>query len=106
MHNGVSSCRCADRALYLHLFLHARGVLSAAIRLNHIGPYAAQQLLLHSVQSIIEREMGRYRIAQNCIERSDDPVANVLASQPASTWPLGELLTVRHDLQHSRIFNS
>ena len=25
---------------------------------------------------------------------------------PATTWPLGELLMSRHDMQHSRIFNS
>ena len=25
---------------------------------------------------------------------------------PGTTWPLGELLMARHDLQHSRIFNS
>jgi urease accessory protein len=25
---------------------------------------------------------------------------------PATTWPLGEILGARHDLQHSRIFNS
>lgn len=27
-------------------------------------------------------------------------------SGPATTWPLGEILMARHDLQHSRIFNS
>ncbi len=25
---------------------------------------------------------------------------------PAMTWPLGELLMGRHDMQHTRIFNS
>jgi urease accessory protein len=25
---------------------------------------------------------------------------------PATTWPLGEILSARHDLLHSRIFNS
>ena len=25
---------------------------------------------------------------------------------PATMWPLGEILTARHDLLHSRIFNS
>lgn len=25
---------------------------------------------------------------------------------PATTWPLGEILAARHDMQHSRIFNS
>jgi hypothetical protein len=39
---------------------------------------------------------------------SEDPWAwqDEAESGPATTWPLGELLMARHDLQHSRIFNS
>src|ERR1700679_1076781 len=29
-----------DRGAHLHLFLHARGMLSAAVRMNILGPYA------------------------------------------------------------------
>ena len=38
-----------ERGAHLHLFLHARGVLSAAVRMN-VGPYAVQQLLLYAVR--------------------------------------------------------
>jgi urease accessory protein len=31
---------------------------------------------------------------------------NVDEQLPATTWPLGEILAARHDLLHSRIFNS
>lgn len=30
-----------ERGAHLHLFLHARGVLSAAVRMNLVGTYAA-----------------------------------------------------------------
>lgn len=49
-----------ERSQFLHLFLCARGVLSAAVRINLIGPYAAQQLLLHAVRPIVKAE------ATNC----------------------------------------
>ncbi|KZW04368.1 urease accessory protein UreF [Exidia glandulosa HHB12029] len=89
-----------DRALYLHLFLHARGLLSAAIRLNTIGPYAAQQMLLHSVRPLIDHEISTHRAP---LSHSDD---DILGTNPTCTWPLGEILAARHDMQHSRIFNS
>ncbi|EJD53969.1 urease accessory protein UreF [Auricularia subglabra TFB-10046 SS5] len=103
-----------DRTLYLHLFLHARGVLSAAIRLNTIGPYAAQQLLLHSVRPLLDAELERHRLRASQVPETPTDTdtgagtaeASIVASNPACTWPLGEILAARHDLQHSRIFNS
>lgn len=92
-----------DRTLYLHLFLHARGLLSAAIRLNTIGPYAAQHILLHSVRPLIDRELEVHRNRTVSIGTSDE---DILSAEPACTWPLGEILAARHDTQHSRIFNS
>ncbi|KAL1686260.1 UreF-domain-containing protein [Schizophyllum commune] len=96
------------RAVHLHLFLHARGLLSAAVRLNALGPYAAQQLLLHSVRPLVEGEAGRWltngkhpSAADVALEDAVDPITG-----PVNTWPLGEILAARHDLQHSRIFNS
>jgi urease accessory protein len=45
--------RCAnthiERGTHMHLFLHARGVLSAAVRINIVGQYAVQQFLPHAV---------------------------------------------------------
>ncbi|KAF8524608.1 UreF-domain-containing protein [Hysterangium stoloniferum] len=89
-----------DRSLYLHLFLHARGLLSAAIRMNVIGPYAAQQLLLHAIKPLVE----------GCVKHGYLPIPEkgdiAQVEGPTNTWPLGEILATRHDLQHSRVFNS
>jgi urease accessory protein len=94
----------ADRSLHLHLFLHARSLLSAAVRLNTIGPYASQQLLLHVIRPIVNVEFDKVKgIRTYPVEMTRDE--GVLAG-PAATWPLGEILASRHDLQHSRIFNS
>jgi urease accessory protein len=93
-----------DRSLYLHLFLHARSLLSAAVRLNTIGPYASQQLLLHVIRPIVDVEFDNVKgIRTYPGEMTKDE--GVLVG-PATTWPLGEILASRHDLQHSRIFNS
>jgi urease accessory protein len=95
-----------DRSAHLHLFLHARGVLSAAVRLNILGPYAAQQLLLHAVRHVVDDALGS--TAHLISGALRDEVDLELADErlPATTWPLGEILAARHDLLHSRIFNS
>lgn len=97
-----------ERSQYLHLFLQARSVLSASVRLNIIGPYAAQQLLLHAVRPLVEDEMSRRKhltTGLRAIKEHTAPEDHALHG-PAMTWPLGEILAARHDLQHSRIFNS
>ncbi|PIL37366.1 hypothetical protein GSI_01059 [Ganoderma sinense ZZ0214-1] len=104
---GLSS----DRSQYLHLFLQARSVLSSSVRLNTIGPYAAQQLLLHAVRPLVDYEMAQCKhltagllpspTGDESENANDDEIRG-----PAMTWPLGEILAARHDLQHSRIFNS
>ncbi|KAG6850896.1 hypothetical protein H0H93_006722 [Arthromyces matolae] len=94
------------RSQYLHLFLHARSLLSASVRLNDIGPYLAQQLLMHTVRPLITKEAKRCKDLRSGLL---DDVANEFDENihgPANTWPLGEILAARHDLQHSRIFNS
>ncbi|KAJ7228331.1 hypothetical protein GGX14DRAFT_612237, partial [Mycena pura] len=100
-----------DRTQHLHLYLHARALLSAAVRLNAIGPYAAQQLLLHAVGGLVDAEIRKCaRLRTGMLHDEDD--SNPSASWddtrdgPTNTWPLGEILAARHDLQHSRIFNS
>ncbi|KAF8592175.1 hypothetical protein K439DRAFT_1626195 [Ramaria rubella] len=101
----------AERSQYLHLFLHARGLLSAAIRMNIIGPYAAQQLLLHAVRPLVESQMTQCRHLHTALTSDDEVRTEIYDSGmnlggPANTWPLGEILASRHDLQHSRVFNS
>ncbi|KAI1796153.1 hypothetical protein LXA43DRAFT_880476 [Ganoderma leucocontextum] len=108
---GLSS----ERSQYLHLFLQARGSLSSSVRLNTIGPYAAQQLLLHAVRPLVDSEITRCKHLMTglCILPSARPLGHAQGDLdedeirgPAMTWPLGEILAGRHDLQHSRIFNS
>lgn len=95
-----------DRGAHLHLFLHARGVLSAAVRMNILGPYAAQQLLLHAVKPLLcEAISSTAHLVSGALKEEIYP--ELRAEQlPATTWPLGEILSARHDLLHSRIFNS
>jgi urease accessory protein len=102
-----------ERSQFLHLFLCARGVLSAAVRMNICGPYAAQQLLLHAVRPIVDAETSRCAGLRTGVSRPLSTMDAVcfdeemmINSGPAMTWPLGEILAARHDLQHSRVFNS
>ncbi|KAJ3806383.1 hypothetical protein F5876DRAFT_50155 [Lentinula aff. lateritia] len=90
-----------ERSLYLHTFLHARALLSASVRLNEIGPYTAQRVLAHVARGVIAAEVDRCA----CL-RTGSGDAGGLREGPANTWPLGEILAARHDLLHSRIFNS
>lgn len=95
-----------DRAQYLHLFLHARSLLSASVRLNDIGPYGAQQILLHVLRPLITAEAERCHELRTELFQTKETGFDVTIQGPANTWPLGEILASRHDLQHSRIFNS
>lgn len=83
--------------------------------MNTLGPYAAQQLLLHSVRPLVTTELSRctnlrtgIRLpSPDQIEGETEFDSDILTAEgPATTWPLGEILAARHDLQHSRVFNS
>ncbi|KAH9947162.1 UreF-domain-containing protein [Amylocystis lapponica] len=95
-----------ERSQFLHLFLQARSILSASVRLNTLGPYGAQQLLLHVIRPLVEAETARCKDLRTGYKRIPDDDFDETVSGPATTWPLGEILAVRHDLLHSRIFNS
>lgn len=95
-----------DRGAHLHLFLHARGVLSAAVRMNILGPYAAQQLLLHAVRPLLSEAMSSTAHLVSGALREEHLPELAAEQLPSTTWPLGEILSARHDLLHSRIFNS
>ena len=100
----------AARSMHLHLFLQARAILSSAVRLNLVGPYAAQRLLLSGVRPIVAEALAswqrRHPAKQRHSTESDDDDDDDDESGPATTWPLGEILAARHDQLHSRIFNS
>ena len=61
---------------------------------------------MYDVKSIVddafdrERNVGCNHDNSEDIEDDDDDIG------PATTWPLIELLSSRHDLLHTRIFNS
>ena len=95
-----------ERGAHLHLFLHARGVLSAAVRMNIVGPYAAQQLLLHAVRRVVDDALRSTAHLVSGALRDELETEHADERFPATTWPLGEILAARHDLLHSRIFNS
>ncbi|WRT68266.1 uncharacterized protein IL334_005242 [Kwoniella shivajii] len=126
-----------DRSIHLHLFLHARSLLSSAVRLNLIGPYLSSQLLLNPFRQIIDDQvilLQREGCTTGLLSLETHPTKMSLPDLesegetipkthledeeefwkwteeaekgPSTTWPLGEILMARHDLQHSRIFNS
>ncbi|KAK4701028.1 urease accessory protein, partial [Phenoliferia sp. Uapishka_3] len=87
----------------LFLFLHARSLLSSAVRLNAVGPYVSHRLLLHDVGPMVEEAVLFYEGTKNKGGRWDEEGDE---DGPATTWPLGEILGTRHELLHSKIFNS
>ncbi|CAK9782827.1 hypothetical protein CC85DRAFT_275987 [Cutaneotrichosporon oleaginosum] len=100
-----------DTAHHLYLFTHARSLLSAAVRLNVVGPYLSTQLLAHPLRRTIAGAMKSEAAGPETDgfegEGGDEWAwAEEAERGPATTWPLGEILAARHDLQHSRIFNS
>lgn len=94
------------RAQRLFLFLHARALVSSAVRLNILGPYMAHRILLHDVRILVDDalDLGRDRSARKIalLDGEDDDGPDGIAN----TWPLGEIVAARHDQLHSKIFNS
>ena len=76
------------------------------MRLNEIGPYRAQQILLQAVRPLVAAEAAKCRdLRTGILDKSNDEFDEAVHGA-ANTWPLGEILAARHDVQHSRIFNS
>lgn len=73
-------------------------------------------MLLHDVRPLVDQAMRDYggssnRAAQRMARGSKANQANIDDEEdeedgPANTWPLGEILSARHDQLHSKIFNS
>ncbi|KAJ3574784.1 hypothetical protein NP233_g1530 [Leucocoprinus birnbaumii] len=84
----------------------ALGLTLASVRLNDIGPYGAQQVLLHAVRPLVAAEVTKCRDLRTGELSLDSSSFDRTTQGPANTWPLGEILAARHDQQHSRIFNS
>lgn len=72
----------AEHAASLALFAFTRGAISAAVRLNLVGPFAAQELLA---------------------EAESAPLAT---AAPATSAPWFDLLAEHHPKLHTRLFSS
>ncbi|ORX38646.1 hypothetical protein BD324DRAFT_621780 [Kockovaella imperatae] len=116
-----------EQCLHLHLYLHARSVLSSAVRLNQVGPYESTSLLATRFKDLVEVAMRSHGGAGTGLFRDQEDTSTIEGQTmprkkvqqefwawaydaetfgPATTWPLGEILLARHDLQHTRLFNS
>ena len=81
----------AEDAQRIHLFLHARGLISAAVRLNLAGPMEAQAL--------------QHRLAP-AIESARERAAHLREHDLAGAAPLLDLFQAHHDRLYSRLFSS
>jgi urease accessory protein len=75
----------------LALFMTARGVLSAAVRLGLVGPYAAQRLQVAGAADLAA-------VLARCRDLREDDLAQ--------TAPLLDILQAGHDRLYSRLFQS
>ncbi|KAJ3408718.1 hypothetical protein HDV05_004776 [Chytridiales sp. JEL 0842] len=118
------ACKCLglslDRTMELFVFQHARSLVSAAVRLNIIGPYKGQKILLS-----LQRESNDALAAtlSRTTPRDDqdsfwdswddefgkDPVlmyARQAAEEACATAPKIDIIQGLHDRLYSRLFNS
>jgi urease accessory protein len=78
--------------MHLLLFNHARSLVSAAIRLNLLGPYQAQTVLL-DLQEKVEELSSRYVEGGGEVEYYQSN-------------PVQDIVIGRHSQCYSRLFNS
>jgi urease accessory protein len=81
-----------DSSMHLLLFYQARSIVSAAIRLNLLGPYQAQTVLLE-LQEKVEALSGRVVEVGHEVEYYQSS-------------PVQDIVTARHSQCYSRLFNS
>lgn len=74
--------------------------------MNTIGPYLAQQMLYRDVRPILDACVAQCGTISTAALTDPKDSDELPLDGPANTWPLGEILAMRHDLQHSRMFNS
>lgn len=77
----------------MFLFMYVRALISAAVRLNIVGPYAGQQCLARAeprVRRIVDGWWAR----------------DTAAAAPRQTNPLLDLLQGHHDRLYSKMFSS
>ncbi|KAJ3043393.1 hypothetical protein HDV00_005091 [Rhizophlyctis rosea] len=110
-------CACLQiplsQSLHLYLYLHARTLLSSAVRLNLVGPYRAQALLLHlqkSVDSVLMLLDVNDEEARTTAVGVDGRKSGVEETEEEEggwqTAPLLDIMQGMHDKLYSRLFNS
>ena len=82
-----------QESTYIYLFNHAKAVVSAAVRANVMGPYAAQGLLAS-------------KWLKKDIERLLKTNWDVGIEDAGQAVPMCDMWMGRHELLYSRIFNS
>ena len=90
VHHFNSRSLFQDQTRRLFLFLHCRSIVSAAVRLNIVGPYGGQRLLTQlseRVDHAIDMYGGQSKVS-------------------FQTNPLLDLLQNHHDRLYSKLFNS
>jgi len=80
-----------EQTRQLFMFMTVRGAISAAVRLNAIGSYAAQQLQISLIP---------------LMDRMLDETAHLRADDASQTAPLLDLFQMSHDRLYSRLFQS
>ncbi|KAF8427257.1 hypothetical protein EV426DRAFT_506166, partial [Tirmania nivea] len=81
------------QTIFVFLLNHTKALLSAAVRLNLIGPYVAQKILA----SPDTLEMAR---------KAQEVGMKVGVEEAGQTVPILDLYQGRHELLYSRVFNS
>lgn len=77
----------------MFLLNHTKALLSAAVRLNLIGPYVAQRIL--AAPETLE-----------VVQRAQETGLRVGVEEAGQTVPILDLYQGRHELLYSRVFNS
>lgn len=80
-----------EDARQLFLFTSIRGIISAAVRLNLIGPYAGQRLQVKLIPQL---------------DRVLDQTVHLRGDSAAQTSPLLDVFQMGHDRLYSRLFQS
>lgn len=77
----------------MFLLNHTKAILSAAVRLNLIGPYVAQKTL--AAPETLE-----------LVRRAQEVGLRVRVEEAGQAVPILDLYQGRHELLYSRVFNS
>lgn len=82
-----------DQTAYVFLLGHVKALVSAAVRANLLGPYAAQRVLAsQETQEMIRRAVGREW--------------ETVPEEAGQGVPVMDLWVGRHEVLYSRVFNS